>query len=569
MFIKFKKDVSSVLEEALRKLEFEAESLMLEGSAHADIASSVAYGLASKYKKNPVGIAKQIYEAIIVPENSLIGEVTIKGPYINFNTNRRYLIDTIYEIRSGIKAEPKGHLILEHTSANPNGPLHVGHIRNSCLGDTLGRILRRAGYDVDVQYYVNDMGRQMAIVVWAADHYGLDPNKKTDHAIADAYIEANRALKENPELVAEIDVLMQKGENGDSEVCTRFSENVGLAVDGIKATLKRMNISHDRFVNESSFIRDGSVQEIMDAIKKTNRLSEEEGALVVDLSDSGFEKGLVVGRSNNTSLYVTRDLAYHKWKAQQAERNIDILGADHKLISSQLRATLRLIGVQEPEVVIFEFVSLPEGSMSTRAGKFISADELLDKIEEQAYIEVNKRRDDITEAEMRNIARIVGIGAVRYDIIRISPDKSTVFDWNAALDFEKQGAPFIQYSHTRAGAIIRNAKAQGCALAEAETGCGLGSDVLALLTETQEVALIKTLARFMDVIDNAAESLKAHSVATYAREVAESFNQFYRDSPVLSAEGDVRAARLCLVECSRIILGEMLEVLGIEAPESM
>ena len=569
MFIKFKKDVSSVLEEALHKLEFEAESLMLEGSAHADIASKVAYGLASKYKKNPVEIAKQIHEAITLPEDSLIGKVTIKGPYINFSTNKQYLIDTIQEIQAGIKAEPKGHLILEHTSANPNGPLHVGHIRNSCLGDTVGRILRRAGYDVDVQYYVNDMGRQMAIVVWAVEHYGLNSDKKTDHAIADAYIEANRALKEKPELVAEIDELMQKVEDGEPDVCDRFSENVGLAVDGIKQTLKRMNISHDRFVNESSFIRDGSVQEIMDAITKTGRLGEDDGALVVDLSDSGFEKGLVVGRSNNTSLYVTRDLAYHKWKAQEAERNIDILGADHKLISSQLRATLRLIDVQEPEVVIFEFVSLPEGSMSTRAGKFIPADELLDKIEEQAYIEVDKRRDDITEAEKRDIARIVGMGAVRYDIIRISPDKSTVFDWNAALDFEKQGAPFIQYSYTRAGAIIRNAEAEGCALAESETGCSMNADVLALLTETQEVALIKTLARFMNVIDNAAESLKAHAVATYAREVAESFNQFYRDSPVLSAEGDVRDARLCLVECSRIILGEVLDVLGIEAPNSM
>jgi arginyl-tRNA synthetase len=298
------------------------------------------------------------------------------------------------------------------------------------------------------------------------------------------------------------------------------------------------------------------VDAIVQELENTGLTEMEDSALQLDLSSFGFEKKLVLRRTDGTSLYTTRDLAYHRWKSTQADRMVDILGADHKLISSQLRTALRLINIPEPEVVIFEFVSLPTGSMSTRRGKFISADELLDEVEKQAFEEVTTRRPEESEELRRSIAADVASGAVRYDVVKVSADKATMFDWKAALDFEKLSAPFIQYSHARACSILRKAGEIG----QFDPG---------LLTGENEVLLIKKIAEFDQVIDRAARELKPHQLATYARELAESFNLFYRFSPVLDASTDLKASRLALVNASRNALRETLETLGIKGLETM
>ncbi|MEA1984414.1 MAG: arginine--tRNA ligase [Euryarchaeota archaeon] len=567
MYLNFVEQVTSVMSDAIHSAGFEVDDLGLEPSQHADLACRVAFKLASVAKKGPKDIAEQIASAVVLPDDSLIESIQAQGPYLNIKANRKYLYDTIAAIRQEKEAFGgdfcEGTIVLEHTSANPNGPLHVGHIRNSILGDTLGRVLKRVGYDVDTQYYVNDMGRQIAIVSWAMRNFDLDSEKKGDHAIADIYIKANAWLEEEPDRVTEIDRLMQLVESGDEETIQRFDEVVGIAVDGIRDTLLRMNVIHDDFVNESSFIRSGAVSRIVDEIKATGRTEMDNGALVVDLSDHGFEKTLVIQRSDGTSLYTTRDLAYHEWKAEQGERVIDVLGADHKLISGQLKATLRSIGKQEPEIVIFEFVSLPEGSMSTRRGKFITADELLEQVESQALVEVENRRPDMPAEFKEQVARMVGMGAVRYDIIKVSPEKSTVFDWKEALDFEKQGAPFIQYSHARACSILRKAEEEGLWDQQEKIDPSV-------LLEDGEMVLIRKMALFDHVLERSASELKPHMLATYARELADAFNQFYRFSPVIGAEDvTVRNARLGLVDCARIVLANVLDTLGIEAPESM
>ncbi len=316
-----------------------------------------------------------------------------------------------------------------------------------------------------------------------------------------------------------------------------------------------MNVHHDLFVRESEFVRSGEVNNFVQELVERGLVETVDGALMVPMPELG--KDLVIRRSDQTSLYVTRDLAYHRRKAEACDRVIDVLGADHKLISSQLCHVLSACGIQEPEIVIFEFVSLPEGSMSTRAGKFISTDELLDQIVKQAFLEVTKRRPNESEDFRNRIATEVGIGAVRYDIVKVSPEKATTFDWKSALDFDKLGAPFIQYSHARACSILKKADPAP------------DSIDLVLLTGDAEIALIKELARFDYVIDSAARELKPHVIAIYARELAEAFNQFYRLMPVLSAPRDLRNARIGLVECARIVLGDVLDVLGIAAPESM
>ena len=564
MFLKFKDEVSSVLTKALKDAGFEAGDLALDESPHADISSSVAFRLAPKWKKSPKQICEAIHRHVKILPDSYIDRAEATGPYINFFSSRTYLNETVLRVlldRENFgNLNNTGKVILEHTSANPDGPLHIGHIRNSVIGDTLARILKRAGYEVETQYYINDMGRQIAVVVWGLMNFKFDAEKKKDHAIADVYIAANKTLVDEKEHSPEVDAIMKQYEVGDVDTKNKFKDAIDTAMEGIKETQDRMNIHHDKFVWESQFVRTGEVNRMMDRVKKLDNTMLKDGAFMVDLKEAGIEKTLVIQRSDGTSLYTTRDLAYHEWKAAQCDRMIDILGADHKLISSQLKAVLHILEIREPEVVIFEFVSLPEGSMSTRRGVFISADELLDEVKKAAYSEVSKKRPETDEEFKQKVAEFVSIGAVRYDIVRISPEKATTFNWAEAVDFEKQGAPFIQYAHARACSIIKNANDDGITFEEFDAG---------ILLEDQETALIKKLAGFENAIETAARELKPNLIAIYARELADAFNQFYRYVPVISAEPEFRAARLALVECSRIVLANALDTLGIVAPESM
>ncbi|MCW7075243.1 MAG: arginine--tRNA ligase [Candidatus Methanospirare jalkutatii] len=532
-------------------------------SEHADISSSVAFSLARILRRNPAEIASEIVENIELSENSLFSSVEAVGPYINFHASERFLAETLREIlREGSNfgcLNRKGKVIIEHTSANPDGPLHIGHLRNAVVGDALARILRHAGYDVETQYYVNDMGKQVAILVFGLKHFKLDEKKKVDHAIADVYIAANKILERNSEKMHEVEELMRKYEANDEETVRKYKETVEKCLAGIKETLQKLNIHHDRFVWESEFVRSGAVAEVIHAFERSGRLKESEGAFMLELE--GIGKPLVLQRSDGTSLYSTRDIAYHRWKSSHCDILIDVLGKDHELVAKQLAKALEILGVKPPEVVIFEFVSLPEGSLSTRAGRFISADELIELIMRRAYEEVAKRRKDLSEERKREIAEKVGIGALKYDLVKVSPEKHIVFNMEDALNIEKKGSPFIQYAHARASSILRMAKRRGI-----DVSC---DDFSFKFEEHTEVALVKKLAMLPAVVERACDERKPHIVAKFARELAEAFNQFYRDCAVIHAPPPLREARLCLVACVKQVLSISLNLLGIEAPEEM
>ena len=582
LFIEFKNQVQKVLCEAAVSLGYNIKEadVSFEVSEHSDLATRLAFQLMatekqkkteSDKKANPAQIAGELVAAVspdALRQADLIGKIEAQGPYINLFVSDKYLIQTVANAVAEKENYGSGHksgkILLEHTSANPNGPLHVGHIRNAILGDTLSRILKKAGYDVEVQYYVNDIGRQIAVVSWACTKYPLNMDIKPDNAIVDVYVKANQDIAADESVNQYIEQLMKKVESGDPETIDSFTHAVDMAVAGISETLQLMNVKHDKFVRESQFIASGAVWDVISRLEATGKTKEDNGALVVDLSEYGFEKTLVIRRSNGTSLYTTRDMAYHEWKSSQCDRMIDVFGADHKLISGQLRSALQMLGDKIPEVVIFEFVSLPEGSMSTRRGVFISADELLAQMIDKAYDEIEKRRPEESDAFKKEVAKMVGIGATRYDIIKISPEKSTVFDWKTALDFEKQGAPFIQYAHARASNILSKA-------AEENAGfCDYASADYSLLSEPQEAALIKKIALFEQKIEESAENLKPHTFAIYARELADDFNQFYRYIPVLNIENvTLKKARLTLVFSAKIALANALSCLGIDAPDSM
>jgi arginyl-tRNA synthetase len=592
MFLAFRAEVEEAVEAALSTLDLPTDDLGIEDppeDVDAVLASSAAFRLAGEVGAPPPQVAADVAAAIDTEPYEYLDAARAQGPYVNFTPTDTYYRDTLGNADEDWgRLEPKGEsVVVEHTSANPTGPVHVGRARNPIIGDAIARVLDRAGYDVDTHYYVNDAGRQLAVFTWAYETFEEsdlpDPERdKPDYDLVRYYRKGNAYLEaadseDAAEAEAEIEAIMRGLEAGDDEVYERVGRVVDRVLRGMVQTLDRLPAEFDEFVKETRFMRDGSTDDVIERLKELDEAVYEEDAWQLDLP--GIEKNLVFLRSDGTSLYTTRDVAHHEWKFESFDRAVTVIGEDHRLTFDQLRETLALLGhdTDRLEQVFYSWVNLPGGEgMSTREGTGVDLDDLLDEAESRAREEVEKRLDtrtrgDLEAADIDRIAEQVGIGAVRYDIVSKQPSKAITFDWEEALDFEAQSAPYVQYAHARCCGILE----------EAESGTATGSDpapepdrepdadVAGALDTPEERALIREIARFPAVIEDAARELEPHRVATYCRAFADAFNTFYRECPVLDAPGETRRARLTLVAAARATLANALGALGIAAPESM
>ncbi|MDP6613297.1 MAG: arginine--tRNA ligase, partial [Candidatus Hydrothermarchaeota archaeon] len=365
MFQRFRQDVRDALSEALRGLKLEGEVVLVEPSrGMGELSSPVAFELASEMKKSPGMVAEGLLGRIKIRSKALIEKVEAVNGHLNFHLDYEkaagLLIGAVKDLKEDYgSGSKKGKIILEHTSANPDGPLHIGHGRNAIIGDSLARIMRFAGYEVDTQFYVNDMGKQLAVVVWGLERLKLDEGKK-DLAISKVYVRANKLLEENEDADEEVSSLIKSYEGGDEKVKKKFEETANYCLEGVRDTLQRLRASHDRYVWESTFVRDSSVSRVLKRLMSTEYAQRDE-VLSLDLKKFGIEKELILSRSDGTHLYTTRDIAYHLWKAGRG-RVINVWGADHKLVAEQLVAIHRILGVWKPEFIIYEFITLSRGA---------------------------------------------------------------------------------------------------------------------------------------------------------------------------------------------------------------
>jgi arginyl-tRNA synthetase len=536
------------------------------------------FTLAKAMRKAPNAIAADLAKAVPAAPRAWVVSVTAAGPYVNVLADRAKLAAAVLrDPAAALKAEPKGvKVLLEHTSANPNGPLHVGRARNPVVGDTLARLYRAAGYDVEAQYYMDNLGRQVATLSWGK--WNLDPaslppagRDKIDHDLVRYYQAAHDKAKAEPAVAAEIKKLVEELESADAALLQRVRPVYEACFKGMLESLTRLGAKYDSIKDESDVVLDGSVERTVASLKRLPIAGvEPDGANYLDLSSvlKGQKDKFFFTRKDGTSVYATRDIAYHAWKADQvkardgkpAGRLVNVLGEDHRLQALQVGVALDALGVQRPHVVFYAFVSLPEGKMSTRANRVVFVDDLLDEAHDRALVEVKKRRAELSDAELDLIAEAVGVAAIRFNLARIQPEKPIEFRWEEALNFEGDSAPYLMYAYARAANLARKCHE-----------AGLRTDGWDKATiEAGEQKLLGTVVRLQDAVQEACSQNAPQRMAAYCLELAGAFNEYYRDHRVLEAEDPVaQGARLATMAAGHQALRQALDVLGIPALDSM
>ena len=515
------------------------------------------FSLSKQFKKAPQQIAQEL--ALKIPADELISSIKPTGPYLNFFVNKKRLANETLQNalsqkdRYGSSATGKGKKILvEHTSINPNASPHVGRARNALIGDSIVRILRFQDYEVDVHYFVNDVGKQIAMLVLGTQGKG----KIGFNDLLNLYIDINKRSESDENIEKQAFELLHRLEKGDPDVRSQFHGIVKTCIEGQGKILEELDIHYDSYDYESEFLWNKKTEEVLHLLDKTGKLFVDDNNRKV-MNLEGYGLGMespvfVMTRADGTSLYGLRDIAYTIEKMKQGE-NIVVLGEDQKLYFEQIAAVMKELRLTSPRAVHYSFVLLKEGKMSTRQGNVVLLSEFMHEIVSKANEEIESRYGKRDE----EAAKAIGYGALKYSILKVSSEKSVTFDLEQALSFEGDTGPYIQYSYARIASILRKH-------AKEIPGYDAG-----LLETPIEQKIIKQIANFPALLQKASEDLHPHLIAVYLYELSQSFNEFYHAHEVLSAEEKVRDARLALCMAVSQVLKNGLGLLGIGVLERM
>lgn len=541
---------------------------------HGDFASNVALALAKRAGTAPRELAQQIID--LMPAAEMLEKVEIAGPgFINvFLKSTAYfrLIDDIRRAseRYGRSLDGTGRrVMIEFVSANPTGPLHVGHGRGAAYGDSLSRVLRAAGYEACSEYYINDAGRQMdilALSVWlrylelCGEAFEFPDNCYQGDYIFDIAATVHRQhaerFRHGPVQLLEqasiedgeerLDDLIagskaRLGEEG-YEVFYRAARDT--LVDDIRTDLTQFGVTYDQWFSERSLVEDGAVERAVERLRENGHLYQESGAWWFRSTAFGDEKDRVVIRANGQHTYFATDIAYHLNKVERGFQTlINIWGADHHGYIARVKASLDAAGIDSDRltVLLVQFATLYRGgekmSMSTRGGEFVT---------------------------LRELRQEVGNDAARFFYALRKPEQHMDFDLDLAKSQSNDNPVYyVQYAHARICSVFR-------LLAEKGIDVDLDSDPpYHLLIEAQEMDLLRELSRYPEVVTAAANSYEPHQVAYYLRELANQFHTYYNAHPFIATEQDLRLARLGLIDATRQVIANGLNLLGVSAPESM
>ena len=532
------------------------------------------FSLAPILRKSPNDISKEIANKI--KKNKWIDKIETKAGYVNFYINNTLLKKDTFEIlfekkeKYGTLEKKNKKIIVEHTSANPNGPLHVGRARNPIIGDTITRIFKAAGYSVESQFYLDDMGKQVAILAWGVKN--LKPADipkgdydKADHKTVGFYQKASILLKEDKKVQKELNEIVKKLEEGDEETIKLVHKAYKPVLLGMKESMKKINIEIDSYIPESKFVKDKSVDAVIKKLKKSKHCKKENEALYIDLKPFGItgrNTNFFFLRSDGTTLYATRDIAaaIERYEKYEFEKMIYQVGQEQKLHFQQVFKVLELMGYDWAKNCIHSehglYLGKNKKKFSTRKGQTVFMEEILDKTKKLTAREIKKRFPKIKKQELEERALKVAIAAIFYGDLKNNKKNDIVFDLKQFTSFDGNTGPYLLYSYARAGSILKKASRKK-----------INKNFQVHDLEEKELELVKALSQFSETAINACNNMNPSAIANYCYNISQKFNEFYQACPVIDSE--YSSFRLALVESFRQILKNALNLLGIEVVEEM
>ncbi|MFH1500411.1 MAG: arginine--tRNA ligase [archaeon] len=519
------------------------------------------FKLAPILKKAPKEIAEELAEKMNSSLPHEIEKVEAFNGYLNFLVNLRILVESTLKVldKKDKKANKKTALV-ESPSPNTNKPLHLGHLRNMAIGEAVSRILESQNFNVKRLNLNNDRGVHITKSMLAYSKWGKgkSPKDDTDKFVGDFYVLYGKKLKDHPELEQENQELLIKWEASDKKTLALWKKMNDWAYKGFKETYKNFGMKFDREYYESQTYKKAK-EIVTDGLKKGVFKKKTDGAIIADLEKYGLGEKVVL-RADGTSVYVTQDLYLAKLKYEQYkfDKSIYVVASEqdyHFKVLFKILELLKLPFAKKALHLSYGMVNLPEGRMKSREGKVVDADDLINEMQELAKKEL-KKRTKLSKKELEERSLKIALASIKYFLLKVEISKDMVFNPQEAIAFEGNSGPYLQYSYARASSILRKSKKKG--------KLNLGK---LLEFDKEEIALVKKLGQFSEVLDSAHKSLNPALVANYSFELAQLFNEFYHTCPVI--DSDKEEFRLFLIEKFRKIIKEALFLLGIEVMEEM
>lgn len=481
------------------------------------------------------------------------------------------------------------NIMVEFSSPNTNKPLHLGHIRNNLLGDSVSRLLKASGNNVIKTTLVNDRGVHIckSMLAWLKVGNGATPEStgiKGDHLVGDMYVAFNNIYKkEVDDLVAggmdeetakkeapclrEAHEMLQKWEAGDKEVRDLWARMNGWVLKGFDESYKALGITFDKVYYESQTYLLGK-ELVQKGLDMGVFVKDPDGSVWCDLTADGLDRKLLI-RSDGTSVYITQDLgtAERRFAEYHLDSHVYVVGNEQNYHFQVLKLILKKLGFEWSDNIFhlsYGMVELPEGKMKSREGTVVDADDLIQKMYEEARATSDEsgKLADMSEEDKAKLYHMIGLGALKYFIIKVDPKKTMLFNPKESIDFNGNTGPFIQYTHARIRSILRKAAEKGIEYS--------ASPLPKVELSAKEIRLIKLLNTFPARVAEGAQAYSPAVIANYAYDLAKEFNQYYHDTPILKEENeDVLKMRLVLIDTLSAVLRKAMGILGIELPERM
>ena len=556
------------------------------------------FAFAKEFHSSPMAIANDVavlMKGYAESDSAVasLGEFLAAGPYVNVKLNKanasldilRAVINQ-KENYGSLNAEGKKHLegrrvMIEFSSPNTNKPLHLGHLRNDALGESVSRILKKAGAEVFKVDLINNRGvhicKSMLAYKLFHEAKGETPESlgmKGDHFVGQCYVEFDRHSKEHPEALQEAEDMLIKWEAGDPEVRALWQKMNDWTLGGVKETYRRTGIEFDKFYLESETYLKGK-DEILKGLEKGVFFKAEDGSIRIDVTDvvgkgkdeDNHEKVLL--RKDGTSVYITQDIGtaisrHDDWAFNEM---IYVVASEQNYHFKILFHILKKLGFEWTDKLYhlsYGLVNLPSGRMKSREGTVVDADDLIDNLHADALKAIADRERDV-ELDADDVAEKVALSALHYYLLNVAPVKDMLFNPEESLSFNGNTGPYLQYMGARISSILRKAKEAGV---EPDTS----DEALVMLNTESEWALIKDLERYPAVVARSADTMDPSIMAAYVYDVCKSFSGFYRDCPILSVEAEqpkLARARLALAECTLTVLKTAMELVLVPFVERM